>query len=66
MNQKMDGISKNQKQEVGWWLNMSQITDNQLDTLYDAFSEAETGHLNEGEKCVRTSASSSEGVSDAF
>ena len=66
MNQKMDGISKNQKQEVGWWLNMSQITDNQLDTLYDAFSEAETGHLNEGEKWVRTSASSTEGGSDAF
>jgi hypothetical protein len=66
VNQKMDGISKNQKQEVGWWLNMSEITDHQLDTLYDAFSEAETGHLNEGEKWVRTSASSTEGGSDAF
>tara|TARA_R110002020_G_scaffold58052_3_gene159410 strand:- start:4666 stop:5364 length:699 start_codon:yes stop_codon:yes gene_type:complete len=64
----MDGINKNQKLEVGLRLNMGPITTIQLNTLYDAFASAETGHLVKQGKdtYVRTSASKTEGGSDAF
>ncbi len=64
MKTRVDGIKINQKLEVGLQHNMSLISNNQLDVLYDSFAEAETGHLPD--PYVRTSASKAEGGSDAF